>query len=1088
MQKNKIFTVSTSHLDTVWRWELAKTIDEFLPDTIEKNFELLEKYPHYRFNFEGAFRYELIEEYYPEAFKIIQKYAKQGRWNPSGSAYENGDVNIPSPEGIFRNFLLGNRYFYEKLGRKTTDVFLPDCFGFGWALPSIARHSRLNGFTTQKLGWGAAYERPYNLGLWRGVDGKQIFACLAPLSYRNKFAGSIRGDVRVIEKIAQNAMSFNIPWAYCFYGTGDWGGAPTEESVYTVERSISHNARDKNTEVVSATTDDIFNELQALSEKEQITLPLWNSELLMRSHGVGSYTSRAMSKRLNSKNEVLADYTERACVLADLLTSYKYPQKAINSAWKKVIAHQFHDDITGTSTMKVYNESWNDYFVALSQFKNEYEGATGAIANELDTSWCQECAVIVNNPVAIKRKAPVEAHIKLQHNASHIKVLDKKGREVPSQIVRKQGKEFDIIFLADVESVGFKVYDVQTSKKDYSGKSDLVITEHTLDNSKYRVVLNKNGDIASIYDKKLKKQLLSSPIKLAALHNRGELNYPSWELRKEDIDSKPYAYANTPEFEIVENGAARITLKVTRHIEYSKIVQLISLDSQGETLNVENRIDWQERRTLLKAQFPLTCSNYEASYDLGLGYIKRGTNKKSLYEVPAQKWADITDEDESFGVSIFSDCKYGWDKPEDNMLRLTCIHTPAGAFTKDARQDLQDIGRNIFSFAICSHKGKISSTTQLGSELFLKKLCAFQTSSRREGRLKDSVSLLKISSKNALVRAVKLAEDGDGIVIRINEALGKVHKEITLSAISEIIEAQEIYASEEFKKDAKIVNGSLVFKLKPFEIKSFKIRIRADKNNARESFKKLELPYNTAGITSDEYKVNTILSGTGCSLPEELLKKNYTVHGITFRLPDTSLEKNLLIPREQEIEIPKALTRLYILAASLDENEREITILADNKERKITVYPLREPYGKWDMAGLAQSAKVYDGNIGLELTHLHHPEGNLANQKGYFYLYEIDVRNAKRITLPYDNKVVILAMTGVKRFSNTCLATELIDRPDENYTFGEIPPVDKLIDKADFVTIRAGKIQDQMKSGRGKGFKRNNPITNIIRSYTKSEW
>ena len=190
MQKNKIFTVSTSHLDTVWRWELAKTIDEFLPDTIEKNFELLEKYPHYRFNFEGAFRYELIEEYYPEAFNIIQKYAKQGRWNPSGSAYENGDVNIPSPEGIFRNFLLGNRYFYEKLGRKTTDVFLPDCFGFGWALPSIARHSRLNGFTTQKLGWGAAYERPYNLGLWRGVDGKQIFACLAPLSYRNKFAGS----------------------------------------------------------------------------------------------------------------------------------------------------------------------------------------------------------------------------------------------------------------------------------------------------------------------------------------------------------------------------------------------------------------------------------------------------------------------------------------------------------------------------------------------------------------------------------------------------------------------------------------------------------------------------------------------------------------------------------------------------------------------------------------------------------------------------------------------------------------------------------------------------------------------------------
>ena len=40
--ENRIFTVATSHLDTVWRWELPKTIEVFIPDTIEKNLELLE--------------------------------------------------------------------------------------------------------------------------------------------------------------------------------------------------------------------------------------------------------------------------------------------------------------------------------------------------------------------------------------------------------------------------------------------------------------------------------------------------------------------------------------------------------------------------------------------------------------------------------------------------------------------------------------------------------------------------------------------------------------------------------------------------------------------------------------------------------------------------------------------------------------------------------------------------------------------------------------------------------------------------------------------------------------------------------------
>ena len=159
--ENRVYATSTAHLDTVWRWELPKTIEEFLPDTFIKNFDLIEKYPEYRFNFEGAYRYQLIEEYYPEAFEQLREYVAKGRWNPSGSEYENGDVNIPSPEAILRNILYGNRYFKEKFGKTTTDIFLPDCFGFGWALPSIMRHAGLCGFTTQKLGWGAAVPRPF---------------------------------------------------------------------------------------------------------------------------------------------------------------------------------------------------------------------------------------------------------------------------------------------------------------------------------------------------------------------------------------------------------------------------------------------------------------------------------------------------------------------------------------------------------------------------------------------------------------------------------------------------------------------------------------------------------------------------------------------------------------------------------------------------------------------------------------------------------------------------------------------------------------------------------------------------------------
>lgn len=163
-------------------------------------------------------------------------------------------------------------------------------------------------------------------------------------------------------------------------------------------------------------------------------------------------------------------------------------------------------------------------------------------------------------------------------------------------------------------------------------------------------------------------------------------------------------------------------------------------------------------------------------------------------------------------------------------------------------------------------------------------------------------------------------------------------------------------------------------------------------------------------------------------------------------------------------------------------------IRTDRRTKTLTIHSMAELPFLWDMAGLKQTARIKDADIALEFTHCHHPEGNIAAKKAWFYLYELDIRGAKTLTLPEDNRLIIMAMTAVKKYANTTLATPLLDTITGDYDFDDIPPMEKLIDKADFVTIRAGKIQDQAKGGKGKGWKRDNPITNIIRSYTKSEW
>ncbi len=1087
MENKKVYVVSTAHLDTVWRWNLAKTIKEHILNTLEGNIKLIEKYPHYRFNFEGAFRYKLIEEYYPKYFEHIKELAAEGRWCPSGSEFENGDVNIPSPEALFRNILIGNRYFEKNFGKPCNDIFLPDCFGFGYALPSIMKHAGLNGFSTQKLSWGSSCGIPFDLGYFQGPDGSKVLACPDAKSYRSEFKGDIRGYISVIDKLSKNAFESGIPQTMHYYGTGDEGGAPDEETVASVEESIAKNA-ESDLEIISATSGEFFNDLSKLPQEQLDKLPVWNNELLMTSHGVGSYTSRGASKRQNAKCEEFADYTEKACTAAQALGLYKYPRENINRCWERIIQHQFHDDITGTSNMDVYVDGHNDYIVSQKQLQTEYIGASSAIANELDTSKVNECAVIVNNPAAIKRRDVVNARVKLNHNATFVKVVDCEGNEVPSQVINKMGKEFDLAFIAEVEPLGYRVYDIQAANKACEINTGVSISGHTLENEKYKIILNKNGDIASIIDKEFDNQLLHAPIKMAKFTDTGAYNYPSWEIRREDIDTDVEVFANQPEFEIIEEGPVRVSIKTTRVINHSKIEQTISLTSGGKFIRIDNKLDWRSRRSLLKAVFPFSCHNQSATYDLGLGVIRRSTNSEKLYEVPAQKWADITADSGKYGVSVFSDCKYGWDKPDTNTLRLTLMHTPAGAFTKETRQDLQDLGRNEFAFGIYSHRGGFENGTQAQNELFQKPLIAFQTSSRREGTLGDSFSFANISTDEVIIRAVKLAEDDDAVIVRVNEGCGKSHKGVKLSFFKEIEKAEETLANEKKIGDAEFDGNTLSFDIEPYSVKTFKVYLAPAEKSGKESFKKIEIECNAKGFTRREDMRNVIIQGGGCSLPADLYPESLTYGGITFRLTNPDAAADIMVARGQTIEIPKATTKLYLLAASTLE-DRDVTFLADNREIELKIHSFNELIGRFDMAGLEQTMEIKSANPALVFTHTNHPEGAIPNGKAYFYMYEIDVRNKTTLTLPEDNRIIILAMTAVKKFSNTVLATDLIDKtPEEEYKFNDIPPIDKILDKTGAITMRLGKIQDQRKMGKGKGFKRDNLVSNIIRSYTKSEW
>lgn len=220
------------------------------------------------------------------------------------------------------------------------------------------------------------------------MDGRWIYASLDARSYVAEL-DKVRKNRAVSQKLKANLKKYNLPFTYIFHGTGDCGGAPKEESVATVCQELSENKTEKS-DVLSAPADQVFRDMEAeLTPEQKASLPFWNTELVSTDHGVGSYTSRAIGKRWNRRAEQLADAAERSASAAMWLGAADYPQEKMDTAWKRIIAHQFHDDLTGTSLMRCYQRNWNDYILSLNELAEEYRRKRGRRIHSDGYLFCQ---------------------------------------------------------------------------------------------------------------------------------------------------------------------------------------------------------------------------------------------------------------------------------------------------------------------------------------------------------------------------------------------------------------------------------------------------------------------------------------------------------------------------------------------------------------------------------------------------------------------------------------------------------------------------------------------------------------------------
>lgn len=1120
-----LYVVGYAHLDTEWRWEYPQVIDEYIRKTMEDNFKLFDKYPHYVFNFSGANRYRFMKEYFPEDFAKVQQYVKEGKWFPAGSSMEEGDVNAPSAEGIIRQVLYGNDWFRKELGKASAEYMLPDCFGFPSSLPTILAHSGVKGFSTQKLVWGSSAPgggpesrektpegTPFNVGVWVGPDGESVLAGLNPGSYSAGIETDLSRPLpplppnatfediqkrlqelhqKVDEEDRNNKLDTNDlrqyyslrterngfrsamqeteldhyqdDWAtrvkhngevsglftdYHYYGTGDIGGTPDEDSVKRLEATVtkgtvslpppglSSDSRQPHPEwpavkvgdgpvnVISATADQMFLDINASEAKG---LPHYTGEMELTNHSAGSLTSQAYQKRWIRKQELLAQSAEEASVAAEWLGARHYPLERMNDAWTLAMGAHFHDLAAGTATPKSYEFAWNDDVIALNQFAGILTSATEGVSAALNTQ-TNGVPIVVFNPVNIAREDVVEAAVDFPGGLPKaVHVVGADGKETQAQI--SDGK---VLFLAKVPSVGYAVYEVESAANGGSN-SQLKASENSLENQYYRVTVNSDGNVSSIYDKSLRKELLAAPARLAISYDNPE-QWPAWNMDWDQEQAAPKAYVGGPaKVRVVENGPVRVALEVSRETAGSSFVQTIRLSAgdAGKRVEIGNVVDWNTKESNLKATFPLTSSNRMATYNWDIGTIERPTAEPRKFEVASHQWIDVTDMNGEFGATILTDCKNGSDKPNDNTIRLTLIRTPGtrGGYHDQATQD---IGHHEFIYGITGHSSDWhTAQTDWQGQRLNDPLIAFQTS-KHTGALGRDFSLLKVDNPRIRVFALKKAEHGDELIIRMVELDGKPQPNVKISFAAPISAAREVNGQEQPVGSATVTGGALVTSFSAYQPRTFAIKLASSSNKVpgvRSAPVKLD--YEVAAASNNGAHTKDGFDGKGNALPAEMLPNEITFQDVKFQLaPAKSGSPNAIMGKGQQINLPEGrFDRLYILAASAD-GDQKAAFEVGGKSVELNIEDWGGFIGQWDdrqwsksgadddygqMTGL-RPGYIKRADLAWYCSHHHNAAGeNVAYRYSYLFAYAIDLpTGAKSIKLPDNDKIRILAMSAAE--------------------------------------------------------------------------
>lgn len=865
----KVIVVPHTHWDREWylpferfRYHLVRMLDETL-DLLKGN----EKFRHFLLDGQAVIAEDYLE-IRPDREEDLKQAIAYGRLS-TGPWYTMPDEFLAGGEALVRNLLEGHR-LGEALGGTMKIGYLPDPFGHVAQMPQILRGFKIE---TAFLSRGMA---PQKTELWwEAPDGSKVFTHWFAASYCN--ARNLPHDPENFELGPFKGLSSLLEFLRGL-STADavllMAGCDHMGPQKDLPSVLEHLSARMGYSFILGSLKDYLELLDRNQELEVIRGELRTPFFAPLLPGVLS--SRIYLKKMNHKAFTLLNFYAEPLASFAMTMGEQYPSSFLRHAWKLLLKNHFHDSICGTSVDEVHQEMVVRFAQVEQVAKEVTEESLQKIGQKVQGG--EGINLLIFNPTSSYRTDTVEVWVEPRLSpprgraqepgpedlaVEHFTLVSPEGNIVPFKIGKRMLESRDILegvkhvekvkisFLAEgLPPWGYKVYRLVPGNRTTTSGKGVLLDSRTMENEFFRVEVMDNGTI-----KVMDKGSGAVYENVGYFEDAGDAG-DEYNFEAPEGQEVFTTLALKAEIDLAENFRDWATIRIrhrflipqnltadrkrrSRRRVICPLTTFLTLKRGVRRIEFRTIVDNRARDHRLRVAFPVDFICRESIAESAFALVSRSTalpEAISPFEAPVSTHPQerfLLVQGEGRGVAVLNRGLPEYEVTPEGVVFLTLLRCVGWLSRDDLRARLghagppyevpeaQCLGVHVFEYAFAPYPGFWwEAFPWLEAEAFTRPPLAARVNA--EGNMPSALSLLEVHPPQVIVSAIKGAEDGTGIVIRLWNA---TQEEISGSIVlwREVAEAWETNLLEEPLAPLKVEGRKISFRMRGCEIKTLKV-------------------------------------------------------------------------------------------------------------------------------------------------------------------------------------------------------------------------------------------------------------------------